>query len=416
MAIYRIITLIAAPLIWLMLLGRWLFGADSFSHFKNRLGFASAQAGGPVVWLHAASVGELQSARQLLAYLHRQFPHYRLLVTANNPTALTLAQDWPGVILQAAPLDTAGALRRFLKHWKISAYINIEGELWPNRLALLARRGVPVVLVNARLSKTSAKRFGWFGIGRGMLAGVRAVFAQDTASAERFQTLTQAPVVVIQNLKSLAAEQIESLEDTDLNQLFPRDKTILAASTHKGEEIWVLAAFAKVLKQVPEAKLILAPRHPKRGKEVAGIIKNTNLPFKQRGLNEEYQADVPVYLADTLGEMGVFYALAGITFVGGSLLNKGGHTPYEPALYGSAIVAGPYVDNFSREYSMLSENDACLTVRNVDELTAAFTTLLDETTRLQMAHQAQKVLGHNTDTTALFLRLVAPLDLERLDE
>ncbi len=398
------------------MLGRWLFGADDFGHFKNRLGFATAQTDLPVIWLHAASVGELQSAKQLLDYLHRQYPQFRLLVTTNNPTALKLAQHWPGLILQAAPLDTIGALRRFLKHWPVAAYINIEGELWPNRLTLLAQRGVPVVLINARLSKTSAKRFGWLGIGHKMLAGVRGIFAQDVASGDRFKTLTQGPVEVIQNLKSLAAEQVEKLEDTDLNTLFPREKTILAASTHKGEEAWVLAAFGKVLEHTPDAKLILAPRHPKRGKDVAALIKKYEFSFNRRGLGDDPDIDVPVYLADTLGEMAVFYALAGITFVGGSLVDKGGHTPYEPALYGSAIVSGPYVGNFSHEYKRLSDNDACLTAQNVPELVEAFITLLDAEKRQNMATRAQELLGKTGDTTQLFRHLIGPLGLERFYE
>ncbi len=398
------------------MLGRWLFGADDFGHFNNRLGFATARTDAPVIWLHAASVGELQSAKRLLDYLHKQYPQFRLLVTTNNPTALKVAQHWPGLILQAAPLDTMGALRRFLRHWPVAAYINIEGELWPNRLTLLAQRGVPVVLVNARLSKTSAKRFGWLGIGREMLAGVRGIFAQDLASGEKFQALTQAPVEVIQNLKSLAAEQVEKLEGTDLNALFPHDKTILAASTHKGEEAWVLAAFGKVLEHTPDAKLILAPRHPKRGKDVATLIQKTGFSFNRRGLGENPDIDVPVYLADTLGEMAVFYTLAGVTFVGGSLIDKGGHTPYEPALYGSAIVTGPYVGNFAHEYSHLSDNDACLTARNIPELAEAFITLLNTEKCRAMAARAQDLLGNSGNTTQLFQRLIGPLGLEELHE
>jgi 3-deoxy-D-manno-octulosonic-acid transferase len=398
------------------MLGRWLFGADDFSHFKNRLGFATAQTDLPVIWLHAASVGELQSAKQLLDYLHRQYPQFRLLVTTNNPTALKVAQNWPGLVLQAAPLDTTGALRRFLKHWPVAAYINIEGELWPNRLSLLGQHGVPVVLVNARLSKTSAKRFGWLGIGREILAGVRGIFAQDVASGDRFKALTQEPVKVIQNLKSLAAEQVEKLEGTDLNTLFPREKTILAASTHKGEEAWILAAFSKVREHTPDAKLILAPRHPKRGKEVAALIQKSGFLFNRRGLGDDPDIDVPVYLADTLGEMAVFYTLAGITFVGGSLVDKGGHTPYEPALYRSAIVTGPYVGNFLHEYNNLSDSDACLTARNAPELAEAFITLLDTEKCLEMAERAQQILGNTSDATQTFQRLIEPLGLEEFHE
>lgn len=416
MALYRIITVLIAPFAGVGLLLRWLFGPDDFGHFKNRLGFATARADAPVIWLHAASVGELQSAKRLLDYLRRNFPQYRLLVTTNNPTALVLAQGWPDLILQAAPLDTIGALGRFMKYWPVAACLNIEGELWPNRLTLLAKRRVPVVLINARLSKTSAKRFGWLGIGQEMLADVQAVFAQDEGSGERFKQLTQAPVEVIPNLKSLAAEKIETLENTDLNRLFPRHKTILAASTHKGEEGWILAAFAKVLEHTPDAKLILAPRHPKRGKEVAALITNSNLSFDRRGLGEDPEVDSPVYLADTLGEMDVFYALAGITFVGGSLVPKGGHTPYEPALYGSAIISGPNVENFANEYSQLTEVDACITVQNIAELVQAFNALLQEPNRRKMAQKARDVLGRNADPTTLFQRLVAPLGLEKPDE
>ena len=394
---------------------RLLLGKDSSAYTHNRFGNATEPRNGPVIWLHAASVGELQSVRLLLKHLNRRYCGHQILVTTNNTAALDLAAGWRDLplTLQAAPMDTRRAMNRFLDHWQPQAFINIEGELWPNRLIMLKNCNIPVVFVNARLSNRSASRWGWTGLGEQMLAGVRACFCQDAKSARNLASLgvPDVRIEVIQNLKSLHSDKVLHPEQTRLQQVFSYDKTILAASTHKGEDEIVLAAFAQACRDVPDLKLILAPRHPKRGDEVAKLIDAAGLRYKRRSKSGEPDGKTQVYLADTLGEMGLFYRLSAITFVAGSLVPKRGHTPYEPIGYGSAIISGPHVENFAAEYQVLEGANGCVMVQDSTTLASAILALLDVDTRMVQIENARNALAEKTDTDVLFEHLLAPLEL-----
>ena len=404
-----------APWFSVISLFRLLLGKDSKAYTRNRFGNATEPRNGPVIWLHAASVGELQSVRLLLKHLNRCYCGHQILVTTNNTAALDLATGWGdlSLTLQAAPMDTRRAMNRFLDHWQPQAFINIEGELWPNRLIMLKNRNIPVVLVNARLSNRSASRWEWTGLGAQMLAGVRACFCQDTKSAESYASLVlpDTRIEVIQNLKSLQSDEVVHSEQIWLQQVFSYDKTILAASTHKGEDEIVLTAFAQACRSVPDLKLILAPRHPKRGDEVAKLIDAAGLSCKRRSKPGEPDGKTQVYLADTLGEMGLFYRLSAITFVAGSFLPKRGHTPYEPIGYGSAIISGPHVENFAAEYQVLENANGCVMVQDSTTLASAILALLDVDTRRIQIEKARNALAEKTDTDVLFEHLLAPLEL-----
>ncbi|MBV1865038.1 MAG: 3-deoxy-D-manno-octulosonic acid transferase [Rhodobacteraceae bacterium] len=392
-----------------------MLGKDSKAYTRNRFGNATEPRKGPVIWLHAASVGELQSVKQLLKHLGRRHRGHQILVTTNNTAALDLAAGWRDLplTLQAAPMDTRRAMNRFLDHWQPQAFINIEGELWPNRLIMLKNRNIPVVFVNARLSNRSAGRWGGTGFGTQMLAGVRACFCQDAKSAENFAFLgvPDARIEVIQNLKSLHSDEGLHPEKTRLQQVFSYDKTILAASTHKGEDEVILAAFAQACRDVPDLKLILAPRHPKRGDEVAKLIDATGLRCKRRSKSEKPDKQTQVYLVDTLGEMGLFYRLSAVTFVAGSLVPKRGHTPYEPIGYGSAIISGSHVENFAAEYQMLEDANGCVMVQDSTMLASAILALLDVETRMIQIENARNALAGKTNTDVLFEQLLTPLEL-----
>ncbi|UXU76045.1 MULTISPECIES: 3-deoxy-D-manno-octulosonic acid transferase [unclassified Paracoccus (in: a-proteobacteria)] len=307
------------------------------------------------VWLHAASLGELASVRVLASDLARDLP---LVVTTNTTSGRDLARRM-GHACALAPLDLPQALRRFLDRTRPSVLVTVENELWPNRSAMTAARGVAQVVVGARISARSAARWRRLpGLIAPMLGRIDALSAQDADSEARLLELGLPPQALTPrlNLKLLAPSQTRPDPEAP-----DRARVILAASTHDGEDAVVLDAFLAARARQGDLRLILAPRHPARGDAVAALIAARGLPLARRSQGADAQA--PVLLADTLGEMERWYRAAGICITGGSLVDHGGHTPWEPAAWRCAIVHGPHVANHAADYADLDAAGAASPVR-----------------------------------------------------
>lgn len=409
MLLYRLFVSLAAPLLLGRLLLRRLRGRESARSLAERLGGGlppGPPAKGPLLWLHGASNGELASARALVETALARMPGLRILVTANTETGRDLAESWglPGVAAALAPLDHRLALARFLRRRRPGALVVVENEFWPNRLALARSRGLPVLAVGARMSARSARRWARMpGLTRQILDAMVWLSAQDEGSEERFRTLGLVPARIGPRLtlKAAAAPEPPAAELARLAPRFPRPLTLLAASTHPGEEETVLAAFAAARHGRPGLRLILAPRHAARGPEIAVLLARMGLAFATRSKGEEPAADTPVWLADTMGEMALWYALAGICFVGGSLVAKGGHTPFEPAALGSAILTGPDTANAGPAYRALFAAGAALEVQDAPSLARAIGALADDPARQRrQAEAARRALAGIDDAEA----------------
>lgn len=318
---------------------------------------------GPRLWLHAASVGEVTSARWLVEALMAARPGLQVLVTCNSTTGRATAAGWglPGLTAALAPFDSAGAAGRVLDLWQPQALLVVENELWPARLAAADNRGVPVLVVGARMSARSAARWARLapGLMRRTLGRVTWLSAQDDGSLQRLRALGLAetaigPVVALKSLGRVAAGPPPFAPPA------PRDRTLLAASTHEGEEALVLAAFAQARDRFDH--LILAPRHPRRGPEVAAEVAARGLTLAIRSQGQVPGANTAVHLADTLGEMDHWYAMAGACIIGGTFAPRGGHTPWEPARHGMALIHGPDVANFAAPFAALDRAGAALAV------------------------------------------------------
>ena len=297
------------------------------------------------IWLHGASVGELTSARPVIDMLAR---HSAMTVTTNSPTGRALAREW-GLPARLAPLDTPQALRRFLARYRPRVAVTLENELWPNRSALLAATGVRQIVIGARMSERSARRWAMLpGLIRPALRRIDGLSAQDHGSEERLVALglPEGALLPRIQLKLLGPARARPGAQPET-----RGRTILAASTHEGEEEIVLDAFMAARRQVPGLRLIIAPRHPGRGDDIAALIAARGLRPARRSAGADETA--PVLLADTLGEMARWYDAATICITGGSLVPKGGHTPWEPAAHECAILHGPHVSNFVEDYALL---------------------------------------------------------------
>ncbi len=298
------------------------------------------------IWLHGASVGELMSARPVIEALAARCP---LVLTANTATGRALVQGW-GMRARLAPLDTPQSLHRFLARFRPRVAVTLENELWPNRSALLARAGVRQIVIGARMSERSARRWArlpWL-IGP-MLGRIDGLSAQDLGSEERLIRLglPEDALLPRMQLKLLAPARSRPGPQPDT-----RDRTILAASTHEGEDGPILDAFMAARRAIGGGlRLIIAPRHPARAEEVAALMAQRGLAPARRSQGADETA--PILLADTLGEMARWYDAAAICITGGSLVAKGGHTPWEPAAHGCAILHGPHVSNFAEDYAIL---------------------------------------------------------------
>ena len=394
LAAYRMATGVMRPVADAILARRLRAGKEDPSRIEERRGEPSLpRPNGRLVWLHGASVGESLSILPLVDRLAADDPEARFLVTTGTVTSAQLmAERLPrGAIHQYAPIDQPAYVARFLSHWRPDAALFVESELWPSLILQTRARGVPMALVNGRISPRSFE--GWRrrpAAARTLLDAFAVILAQDSGNAERLSVLSGREAILAGNLKHAAPPlPADASALHRLSEAVSGRPCWLAASTHAGEEQAVLDAHIQVARDVPGVLTVLAPRHPRRGDEVAGLIEAAGLPFARRSAGDLPAPDDAVYLADTLGELGVFYRLADIAFVGGSLSGTGGHNPLEPARLGCAIVTGPDLFNFAEVYEGMRAAGGCALVRNGRDLSASLLRLLrDAQTREEMAGRA----------------------------
>lgn len=344
------------------------------------------------IWVHAASVGELNSARLIVAGLAAARP---VLVTANSRTGRAVARGW-GLAARLAPLDSPQAVTRFLDALRPALAVTVENEIWPNRSAALRARGIGQAVIGARMSARSARRWDRArGLIAPVLGGIDLLSAQDAATEARLigLGLRAGALAPRTNLKLMRPASIVPPPDRP-----DRGTVWLAASTHPGEEETVLDAHLALRRRHPGARLVLAPRHPRRADAVAAMIAARGLTMarlshgESRGQGEGPSGGAAVLLIDRLGAMENAYAAAGICMVGGSLTDRGGHTPWEPAAFRCALLHGPHVANFADDYAALDAAGAAVQV-SADRLAGQVGALMDAPPRrLAMGRAARAAL------------------------
>ncbi len=350
-------------------------GKEHETRHPERLGTASLpRPEGPLLWCHAASVGESVSLLDLIEDLLEARPDLNVLVTTGTVTSAALLKERlpKRAFHQFVPVDATRAIKRFLKHWQPDVAVWTESELWPALIHYTHQTGCPMYLVNARISAQSVKRLRYaLGLGRSVLRRFKGIMAQDDLVANRFYYLGADPgsIEVTGSLKENAAPlPVNEDELKSFTAKLAGKQIWLAASTHPGEEDMVAKAHRQARRTAHGLILILAPRHPERGSEITRNLRNTGWRVAQRSAGEPLARDTEIYVADTLGEMGLWYRLAPISFIGGSLVEIGGHNPFEPALLGSAILHGRHVSNFETAYTRFRAEGATVEVPRGDEL------------------------------------------------
>ena len=386
---YRLLSLLSFPFLFLWLMLRAQKGKEDSTRLQERWGQGKLpRPEGALVWLHAASVGESHSVLPLVERLLLLYPKIHILITSGTVTSahLLLGKLPERCIHQYVPVDHPFAVRNFLHHWKPNLALWVESELWPNLLTETRARGCQMVLINARMSERSYKRWQLMPgfIGR-LLSYFSMVLPQSKRDSERLSALGAKSMKMLGNLKydvpPLSANQ----------QLVMAQKTTMgmrplwvAASTHPGEEVVIGYVHQSLRQTFTDLLTIIVPRHAQRGNEIARDLRQQGLVVAQRSANDEVTPFTDVYLADTMGELGLFYRLADIIFIGGSMIPHGGQNPLEPARLGCAIITGPHMHNFQDVHNEMLTAHACRLVIDTQSLAQAVSELL---TNADMRHR-----------------------------
>ena len=418
--LYRAVTTALGPLVILYLLRRMARGKEDRARFAERRGVASRpRPDAPLVWIHAASIGEAVSMLALIDEILAAHPALSVLVTTGTVTSARLlatrlpeGRAWH----QYVPVDRPAYVRRFLDHWRPDLALWVESELWPNLVTATQARGIPLLLINGRMSQGSFTRWQrWPGIINPVIGAFDLCLAQDMVQAERLRQLGARRALSVGDLKSAAGPlPVSEPELAKLAAQAAGRPLWLAASTHEGEEAIAAAAHHRLREHWPDLLSIVVPRHPARASSIAAMLRERGLHVARRSAGEAIDAAVEVYLGDTLGELGLFYRLAGIAFVGGSLVPSGGHNPLEAALLDCAVLHGPDMSNCAAIARDLAAAGAALTVRDTDELAASLSRLLaDPAERARRAAAGLDVAADNRAVLDAVMERIAPW-LERL--
>jgi 3-deoxy-D-manno-octulosonic-acid transferase len=369
--LYRLLTAAASPLAPALISHRLKHGKEHATRLNERYGQSKlARPAGPLVWVHGASVGELLAVIPLIKRIREK--EFNVLCTSGTVTSANLAEQRlpAGAIHQFVTLDTPRFVRRFLDHWRPDLALFVESDLWPNLIMAGARRGIPLILVNGRVSERSFKRWrrapGTIGA---LLRCFDLCLAQSAAHAGRYRDLGAPRVSTTGNLKLDVPEPPAEAGSLKALAAAVGDRTVIAgASTHAGEETMLIEAHRRLRRSFPRLLTIVAPRHPDRGPGIIEIAHAADLKAKLRSRGELPDPDTDIYIADTLGELGLIYRLAPIVFVGGSLASHGGQNPIEPIKLGAAILHGPHVWNFAEIYAALDKSHGAEQVSDVGKL------------------------------------------------
>jgi len=384
-------------------------GKEDAARIDERRGIAGmTRPEGELVWFHAASVGESLSLLELIRRMIEERPDLHVLVTTGTVTSAEVMQARlpKGAMHQFIPVDVLPWVRRFLDHWRPDVSVWAEQDLWPGLVAETARRGIPLALVNARMNADAYRRRARArGLYAPLLRAFRLIAAQDAATTRHLEALgAPAPVAVTGSLKPAAPPLADSPQErAHLAEALAGRPLWLAASTHAEDEEVALAAHRLVLERSPHTLLILAPRIPSRGAEIAQRCEGAGLAAARRSDGAPLASGVQVYIADTIGEMGLWYRLAPAALVGGSFGPVEGHNPWEPARVDCAVLHGPRTANFAEDYAALAAARAARRVLTAEHLTA---TLADP----QLAETAERAavlaLEHAGAARALARHLV----------
>ena len=411
--LYRLTVWMLTPLLKIYLRIRVRLGKEDKSRLSERYGFATMPRPfcSRLIWFHCASVGECQSALPLIHKILAGYPDMAVLLTSGTKTSAEFVAPHlsPRFLHQYVPLDQPQWVARFLDHWHPNLGVWVESELWPNLIAQSKKSGMELILLNARMSEKSFQQWQKMpSFIHYVTQSFSLVLAQNETYARYFAALGAQRVEISGNMK-FAAEPLPYVMD-ELRQwqnLIGSRKVWLAASTHEGEEKSIAAAHQSLRRDYPDLLTIIAPRHPQRSAKIQLELKSMRLLTAVRSQKQLPTAQTDIYLADTIGELGLFFALCKLVFIGGSLRVHGGHNLLEPARYGCAILYGPHMENFADLHAAMQQYHAAQLVHNDMELQSFASRLLSDREAVTALGQRAKQIAYGQDQIldGIFARL-----------
>ena len=408
--LYTFLLYLLVPFVLLRLLWRGLELRDYWHRWNERFGFVARPEQDVAVWVHAVSVGESLAALPLIRALIEKHGERRILVTTMTPTGSARVREALGdkVLHTYVPYDLPDAVARYITRMRPQKVVVMETELWPSLFRALAKRGIPLIIANARLSPRSFRGYSRFRSSiSGVLADCAHIAAQSEADAQRFRELGAAAkkVSVMGNIKfDMALPDVQIAQGRALRDAAP---AWIAASTHEGEEDAALTVHREVRKIFPNARLILVPRHPQRFDAVEKLIQKTTLSMQRRSTLNGAVPSADVLLGDSMGEMFMYFSMADVAFVGGSLVPVGGHNVLEPAALGMPVLFGPQMHNFVAARDLLLETHSAEQVADDVKLAYAVLSLFRDPARAQAMGQAgQQAVAANRGALNRLLALL----------
>lgn len=409
--IYRFLTNLLGPLIDLYLYRRLKLGKEDPKRFKERLGHASLKRpNGPLIWFHAASVGESLSILPLICAIAAKHKKLNILLTTGTVTSAKLIESRlpDNAFHQYVPVDKPVCVKRFLKHWQPNLAFWVESELWPNLISETAKK-CKMILLNARMSENSFKKWQKYKtLSEHMLKAFSLILPQSEADEHRFKELGAKNTVFVGNLKYDAPPlPTDTKKMGELVGKIGMRPVWLASSTHPGEEAIIAITHKQLKETFPELITVIVPRHPNRGVDIAQKIKELSLNPALRSENEVITPETDIYVADTIGELGIFYRLVSIVFIGGSLVPHGGQNPLEAARLDCAILFGPYMDNFSDIRKQMEQESAAIKVKDKADLLQQVDMLLHDHSMVEkLAANAAKLAEEHKNVINSFMQQI----------
>ncbi|MEC9022373.1 MAG: 3-deoxy-D-manno-octulosonic acid transferase [Pseudomonadota bacterium] len=395
---YRAAATFGKPFINCVIKKRCREGKEDPTRIGERRGRPSQnRPKGSLIWIHAASLGESLSVLPLIGLLNSRFKKCNFLITTGTVTsAKMLSKRLPkNVIHQFVPVDCPQWVDSFLDHWQPSLAMWVESEFWPNLIKLTESRNIPMVLVNGRISPRSLQNWSRFpGTIASLLSGFKLCLAQSHTDMKNLRILGAANVQMLGNLKYASAPlPADTQIVTELKASFADRPAWLAASTHHGEEEFIINTHKKLSDKLPKLLTIIAPRHPIRGELIAELAANQGLTGQLRSRAKALRPNTDIYIADSIGELGVFYRVAPVSFIGGSLIPHGGQNILEAAKLGSAVIFGPFTENFNEITSEMVRTAAAVRIDKPAALVdAVYSLLTDASTRQSQTDMAKKIV------------------------
>lgn len=418
--LYKIFSILLYPLLFLMFLIRIFKKKETKKSFHEKFMINEKKLQGEYIWIHAASVGEVNSTISLINNLFKKDPNIKILITTTTLSSAKVIKEKIKLYKEKSfkiehhflVIDSYFVVKKFIdvKFQNKNSTIGpqkilfFESEIWPNVISYAKEKSIPIYLVNARISEKTYKKwlFLYKNFNFSLFSYFDEIFVQHENDLEKFKDLTKSKVSYFGNLKLESVnKEFDELRYQKYNQILTKKvkrKVFLAASTHKKEEEIVIKAHKKLKEKFPDLLTIIAIRHPERIDEVKSLVKDLN--YKIRTLDENIDIETEIYLVNSFGELPLFYKLSDITFIGGSLFEIGGHNPYEAIMQHCAIVTGKFVYNFNEIYTKLAKNNLCFYANNDEEIFKNVSYLFEnEEIREKICNDAFKLIEENLNTS-----------------